>query len=70
MYYIVSNPHAYKKLREELDSTLAPRGFEGVAEYEDVKSLPYLTACINEALRLHSTSGMGLPRIMSQDVST
>ena len=68
MYYIVSNPHAYKKLREELDSTFAPRGLSGVMEYDDVKSLPYLTACINEALRLHSTSGMGLPRIMQQEV--
>ncbi|GAA5833517.1 hypothetical protein JCM9279_001548 [Rhodotorula babjevae] len=67
MYYIVSNPHAYKKLREELDSTFAPRGLSGVMEYDDVKSLPYLTACINEALRLHSTSGMGLPRIMQQE---
>lgn len=27
---------------------------------------PYLQACINEALRRHSTSGMGLPRIMTQ----
>jgi len=33
-------------------------------EYEDIKSLPYLEACINEALRMHSTSSMGLPRLM------
>ncbi len=33
-------------------------------EYEDVKALPYLNACIDEALRMHSTSSMGLPRIM------
>ncbi|GAA5994665.1 cytochrome P450 [Rhodotorula paludigena] len=66
-YYIASNPTASKKLREELDATFGPRGVEGVLEYEDVKALPYLSACIQEALRLHSTSGMGLPRLMTQD---
>ncbi|BGP40305.1 hypothetical protein JCM10450v2_004286 [Rhodotorula kratochvilovae] len=69
MYHIVANPHAYKKLREELDSTFGPRGITGVMDYDDVKALPYLGACINEALRLHSTSGMGLPRLMTQDTA-
>ncbi|GAA6013846.1 hypothetical protein JCM10207_008211 [Rhodosporidiobolus poonsookiae] len=69
MYYIISNPKAHKKLQQELDSTFGPRGISGVMEYEDVKALPYLTACINEALRLHATSGMGLPRYMTQETS-
>jgi benzoate 4-monooxygenase len=34
-------------------------------EYEDIKALPYLQACIDEALRMHSTSSMGLPRAMN-----
>jgi hypothetical protein len=33
-----------------------------VATSNVVKSLPYLATCINESLRLHSTSGSGLPR--------
>jgi hypothetical protein len=66
MYYLSKNPSAQKKLQEELDATFGPRGIEGVLEYEDVKALPYLDACINEALRLHSTSAMGLPRIMTR----
>ncbi|GAA6034087.1 hypothetical protein JCM8097_000688 [Rhodosporidiobolus ruineniae] len=69
MYYIVSNPRAYKKLREELDSTFGPRGVTGVLDYDDVKALPYLEACIFEALRLHATSGMGLPRLMTQETA-
>ncbi|BGO91521.1 hypothetical protein NBRC10512_003182 [Rhodotorula toruloides] len=67
MFYIVSNPRCHKKLQQELDSTFGPQGISGVLDYEDVKALPYLSACIQEALRLHSTSGMGLPRIMTQD---
>ncbi|GAA5875305.1 hypothetical protein JCM3774_005774 [Rhodotorula dairenensis] len=66
MYYLSKNQAAQKKLQEELDSTFGPRGIEGALDYEDVKALPYLDACINEALRLHSTSAMGLPRIMTK----
>lgn len=29
-----------------------------------MKALPYLDACINEALRIHSTSALGLPRVV------
>ena len=35
-----------------------------VATSEQVKRLPYLDACINEALRIHSTSAKGLPRLV------
>ncbi|BGP16320.1 hypothetical protein JCM10213v2_004322 [Rhodosporidiobolus nylandii] len=69
LFYIVSNPHAHKALQKELDSTFGPRSVEGVLEYEDVKDLPYLGAAIQEALRLHTTSGMGLPRLMTQDTT-
>ncbi|SCV72156.1 BQ2448_4850 [Microbotryum intermedium] len=67
MYYIVKNPRVHKKLQAELDEAFAARGMDGVLDYADVKGLPYLQACINEALRRHSTSGMGLPRIMTQE---
>lgn len=36
---------------------------ESVAAYDEVKSIPYLEAVINESLRLHATSGIGLPRM-------
>jgi cytochrome P450 len=35
-------------------------------EYGEVKDLTYLQACIDEALRLHSTSALGLPRIVPE----
>ena len=34
-----------------------------VAAVDQVKGLPYLNACINEGLRVHSTSSLGLPRV-------
>ena len=30
-----------------------------------MKELQYLQACVDEALRMHSTSSMGLPRAMT-----
>lgn len=48
-----------EKLQKELDENL-----DGVANLEQVKNLPYLDACINEALRIHSTSALGLPRVV------
>ena len=39
---------------------------ELVANGQQVKRLPYLDACINEGLRLHSTSALGLPRVVPE----
>nr|AVZ23841.1 cytochrome P450 [Thanatephorus cucumeris]QDJ74247.1 cytochrome P450-7 [Thanatephorus cucumeris] len=79
-YYLAANPECQRKLQAELDKALEPvvssppsTGQAGMpplppsavaAKFADVKSLPYLQACINEGLRLHSTSGIGLPRVI------
>ena len=49
------------KSSDPLDSTHYE---SAVATSDIVKNLPYLAACINEGLRLHSTSGVGLPRVV------
>ena len=67
-YYIASNPAVKKKPQEELDSIHSPADMADLdknqSNYEQVKNLPYLNACIREALRLFSTVGAGLPRIV------
>ncbi|KAJ7806569.1 hypothetical protein B0H14DRAFT_2875578, partial [Mycena olivaceomarginata] len=45
------------------DTTRTGTEDELVANAEQVKRLPYLDACINEGLRIHSTSALGLPRV-------
>lgn len=55
------NPAVQAKLQKELDEALAHED-DPVASFEQVKRLPYLEAVINETLRIHSTSGIGLPR--------
>ncbi|KAJ6588602.1 cytochrome P450 monooxygenase pc-bph [Mycena capillaripes] len=65
IYYLAKNQEKQAKLQAELDEQLGTED-ELVANGEQVKRLPYLDACINEALRLHSTSALGLPRIVPE----
>ena len=60
MYHVTRNPKVLAKLQEEIDAAI-PDGVE-IPTYESVKSLPYLEHVINETLRHHSPSGIGLPR--------
>jgi len=64
-YYLALYPAAQKKLQKELDEALGHED-DPIASSEVVKRLPYLGAVINEALRLHSTSSMGLPRLVPE----
>ena len=65
IYHLANNPHVQEKLQRELDEQLGTED-ELVATSEQVKRLPYLDACIDEALRIHSTSAKGLPRLVPQ----
>jgi benzoate 4-monooxygenase len=51
------------RLQAELDEAV-PSDAE-VATFEQVRNLPFLRRCIDEGMRLHSTSALGLPRIVT-----
>lgn len=51
------------RLRGELDNAM-PSSAE-IASYAQVRDLPFLRRCIDEAMRLHSTSALGLPRLVA-----
>jgi benzoate 4-monooxygenase len=61
---LIQDPVRLAKLREELDAAI-PKGTVIPTE-DQVKALPYLAACINEALRLRPPNAQGLPRIVSE----
>ncbi|CCO33927.1 Benzoate 4-monooxygenase [Rhizoctonia solani AG-1 IB] len=77
-YYLAIHPEIQQQLQTELDQNVPydtsdePDSKEGLAippynvvvQYDSVKALPYLDACIKEALRLQSTVGTGLPRVV------
>ncbi|EIN10223.1 cytochrome P450 oxidoreductase OrdA-like protein [Punctularia strigosozonata HHB-11173 SS5] len=51
-YYLLKNPHALEKLREEIDSLLGDQPIQ----YSDISKMPYLVACMRESLRLAPTA--------------
>lgn len=67
IYYILAGERAapgtiLPKLLKELDGAISTS--EEIAQYSQVRNLEYLRRCIDEAMRLHSTSSIGLPRIV------
>ncbi|KAF9010111.1 cytochrome P450 monooxygenase pc-bph [Cyathus striatus] len=65
IYHLARNRHVQEKLHEELDEQLGTED-DPVVNSQQVKRLPYLEACINEGLRIHSTSSLGLPRVVPE----
>lgn len=72
-FYLARNRDAQKKLQQELDDALGPPSTAsledtdfGSGSYEQLKDLPYLRDVINEGLRLYSTVGFGLPRVVPE----
>ncbi|RMD41601.1 hypothetical protein DV735_g3542, partial [Chaetothyriales sp. CBS 134920] len=60
LYYVVRTPGVLENLQKEVDARLSP----GVPTYEEVKDLPYVQQVIWETMRIHSTSAIGLPRLV------
>lgn len=65
LYHVVRTPGVLPKLQAELDAAIPD--YIDVPTYDMVKDLPYLQAVVNETLRYHSTSGIGLPRQIPDD---
>jgi benzoate 4-monooxygenase len=62
LYHCLQHPDVVRKLQQELDDALPDA--DAVPNYSQVKDLPYLDAVIKETMRIHSTSSLGLPRLI------
>ncbi|KAF8712378.1 Cytochrome P450 monooxygenase, partial [Rhizoctonia solani] len=76
-YYIASNSEIKRKLQQELDlidmdsvvdqdDLDEDQSGHAIPRFEQIKNLPYLNACVKETLRLYSTVGAGLPRVVPE----
>jgi benzoate 4-monooxygenase len=68
IYWILAGERAapgtiLPRLHHELDTSFPDNA--NIATHAQVKSLPFLRRCIDEAMRLHSTSALGLPRLVT-----
>lgn len=55
------NPHVYEELRKEIDAIEMEEG-QTMLTHNQIKSLPYLNAVIDETLRFHPANPGGAPR--------
>jgi benzoate 4-monooxygenase len=61
---MAKHPQVQQLLQIELDTCVPLDSSNIIANFDQVKGLPYLNACIKEALRLFATVGSGLPRVV------
>jgi benzoate 4-monooxygenase len=62
LYHCLTQPHVIPKLQKELDEAIPD--VDMVPNFQAVRDLPYLDAVIKETMRIHSTSSLGLPRVV------
>lgn len=63
LFHLLDNPHVLTRLREELDSCLPQKGATKHPSLNSLESLPYLTACIRESLRIAAVVASRLPLV-------
>lgn len=54
--YMLASPDALRKARKELDDVVGPHR---LPVFDDEPNLPYVVACIKEAMRLHPVIPLG-----------
>ncbi|KAL0948853.1 hypothetical protein HGRIS_008974 [Hohenbuehelia grisea] len=59
LYFLLTNPDAHRRLLAVLEDCV---GFDQQPMYDQVKNIPLLDATIDEGLRLHATTAIGLHR--------
>lgn len=62
LYHCLTHPEVVRKLQKELDAALPD--IDAIPNFSQVRDLPYMDAVIKETLRIHSTSSLGLPRVV------
>ncbi|KAG0256656.1 hypothetical protein BG011_004383 [Mortierella polycephala] len=67
LIFLVRNPKALRRLREELDQATACNPEDALPTYDQIRNLPYLTACLNESMRIRPVAATGLPREVTED---
>ncbi|KAL8897199.1 MAG: hypothetical protein Q9192_002703 [Flavoplaca navasiana] len=63
-YYLSKNGTAYSALQQEIDLAISEKRLSSPATYNECAQLPYLSAVINEAMRIHPATGFILERLV------
>jgi len=66
-YHLHKNPHTLQRLLDELDTAFANGALKYPVRFNDAIKLPYLHAVVLEGMRMHSSLGTGLPRVVPDE---
>ncbi|KAI0187259.1 cytochrome P450 CYP4/CYP19/CYP26 subfamily protein [Astrocystis sublimbata] len=61
LFQLLARPHLFQKLQDELDDAQVSRPFP---EYSEIRGLPYLSACVLEAIRMRPPVSLPLERVV------
>ncbi|PIA92186.1 Benzoate 4-monooxygenase [Cercospora beticola] len=62
IHQLLTHPAALNKLMQELEEALHAGRISLPVKFSDALKLPYYSACVKEAMRLHPSVGLGLQR--------
>ena len=62
-YHLMKNPEVYAELIEEIDDATTSGQLSSPPTFREASELPFLCATIKEAMRLHPSVGLTMPRI-------
>lgn len=68
LYHVLHTPGVQVKLQQELDQAIPD--INVVPDFSMVRDLPYVDHVIKETMRIHSTSSLGLPRVVPPQGAT
>ena len=62
LYHLMRNDHASARLHAEIDAAIGEDKLSNPVKYSEAIKLPYLNAVIKEAMRIHPSVGLTMPR--------
>lgn len=62
-YHLMKNPEIYAELLKEIDDTASSGKLSSPPRFREASDLPFLCATIKEAMRLHPSVGLTMPRV-------
>ncbi|RMJ23700.1 Cytochrome P450 [Aspergillus sp. HF37] len=64
LYNLLKHPETYQKLRDEISRAKSEGKLSFPVTFQESQRLPFLQACIKEALRIHPATGLPLVRVV------
>ncbi|KAK5946461.1 hypothetical protein PMZ80_000604 [Knufia obscura] len=65
-YYLINDPNCMRRLVEEVDEMNRAGKLSKIVTFAESSDMPYLQACLKEAMRMHPAVGLLLERIVPE----